>query len=462
MKRRSPRSQGGPGASSRIARSRQHGLHFRVDYREHPALPVIFYGARDHSGRRRRDAARRLRIPDQAVRQPGAPAEGRRGASRCRRFSARERGHDGRVARGHHHAQPPHGGLAAPGAARRRFGCERSHLRRFRRRSSPARSTGLVPADEPFVAVNCGRSGARRIRMCGHARGASPVLSMSQGGFQAATRDHILDYIVDMPPPLQVSSAAGCRKAKWRPVVSSSRSPSTFGSSRRRTATLTRRRHPGPFGKIYYGSTCFAQFAGACRPPRRHPVLRPFLRRPAQRSNGGARAPDARRCLSRPVARHVRHLLNLSTAVSSRPDPLPDSLSWRCGRTRVACCRSISAQDIRTRLSRSPAQDHSACLPRRGLLPTQPHGSTSSERHRRARRCQGSSSRRFAGGFFRRVSRRNFPGRRRFPRPPRFRCHVATNRRVSLHRLSPRGARVVHWNKVVATIATTLSVKFDK
>ena len=126
---------------------------FEAIHRQHPALPVIILTAHGTiPDAVARDAARRVRLPDQAVRQPGAAAEGRRGAAAVGRRAGRAADTARRMARGHHHAQPADGGPAAPGAARRRFRRERADLRRFRHRQGAARARD--PPREPARATS--------------------------------------------------------------------------------------------------------------------------------------------------------------------------------------------------------------------------------------------------------------------------------------------------------------------
>ena len=145
--------------------------------------------AGDHPDRARhdsrggvRDAARRVRFSDQAFRQPGAVAEGRRcRASEWRRVGAGF-ANDGRMALRNHHPQSAHGRFAAAGTAGGGFRRQRADLRRIRHRQG-ASGTGDSPRQPPYrqavrrgqlrrnpraaARVRIVRPRARRVQRCG-------------------------------------------------------------------------------------------------------------------------------------------------------------------------------------------------------------------------------------------------------------------------------------------------------
>ena len=114
---------------------------FESIHRQHAALPVIILTAHGTipdavSG----DPARRVRLSDQALRQPGPAAESRCCTATFRRRTLRRRQRGRKVARWHHHPQPANGRPAAAGPAGCRFRGERSDLRRVRNRQGTART----------------------------------------------------------------------------------------------------------------------------------------------------------------------------------------------------------------------------------------------------------------------------------------------------------------------------------
>ena len=182
--------------------------------------------ARHDSRRGRGDAARRVRLPDQAVRQPGAAAEGRRGAARwpaTRRPTASEATGEWRA--GIITRSPRmedllrQARLVADSDASVLIygdsGTGKELLARAIHRASPRR-------DKPFVAVNCGAIPEPLLEseLFGHARGAfTGAVQAHKGLFQAADGGTIfLDEIGDMPLALQVKLLRVLQEGEVRPV----------------------------------------------------------------------------------------------------------------------------------------------------------------------------------------------------------------------------------------------------
>ena len=248
------------------------------------------------------------------------------GAQALRRRRRAQRRRAGRMARGHHHAQPGDGGPAAAGQARRGIGCQRADLRRVgHRQGAPgAGDPPREPAPRPAVRRRQLRRHSRRScwsrsSSATRAGAFTGAVQAHKGLFQAADGGTLLlDEIGDMPLPLQVKLLRVLQEGEVRPVGSTQPIPVDVRviSATHRDLDAAKGVRAVPRGPLLPAQRRVAQAAGARRAARGHPAARARTScagwPSATASRRPALPPDAMALLvAAPWPGNVRQLLNL-------------------------------------------------------------------------------------------------------------------------------------------------------
>ena len=263
------RRRGARGARRARRRRRRHRLEDAGHGRPRAAAPAArpapepaghpAHRARQRALGRRRDARRRLRLRDQAVRQRRAA---RGGGARPRADPARAR-----------ESLPPPGGRE-PLRARHRWSPRAraaQDLLALVRRVAPSRSTVLIQGEsgtgkelvarllhywsdrvgQPFVAVNCKAfaEGVLESELFGHEKGAfTGALGARRAASSApAAARSFSTRSARRAPTSRPSCCACCRRARCFRVGATRRAPSTCASSPRPTARCATRSASGRF-----------------------------------------------------------------------------------------------------------------------------------------------------------------------------------------------------------------------
>ena len=253
---------------------------------------------------------------------------------------------------------------------------ERADLRRLRHRQGaagardPPRESGAH--DRPFVAVNCGAIPGELLEseLFGHARGAfTGAVQAHKGLFQAADGGTLfLDEIGDMPLPLQVKLLRVLQEGEVRPVGSTQAIPVDVRVISATHRDLDAAQASGQFREDLYYRLNVVSLRLPSLAERREdiPLLAThFLRKLAERYRKPVPtlAPEAMALLvAAPWPGNVRQLLNLleqavalTTTIVIPASAGPERAAG--GRRGAGAVRG-SAQDLRARLPRAPAEDH--------------------------------------------------------------------------------------------------------